>query len=131
MLVVQEKSVNGARRLLVNATEQGEPQGPVTVQLTESKAYQVTVFPIREGMGILESNVAYTVEIVLDVVGARWVSVGKKMFGPPPFRPLCIIIMYFHICIQMICSALAMQAHQPQQCSLLTLHPHQCWTCFQ
>ena len=47
----------------MNTTEQGEPQGPVSVHVAESGAYQVTVFPIREGMGILESNVAYTEEI--------------------------------------------------------------------
>ena len=52
----------------MNTTEQGEPQGPVTVQVTVGGAYQVTVFPIREGMGILESNVAYTEEIAVEVV---------------------------------------------------------------
>ena len=51
----------------MNSTEQEEPQGPVTVQVTVGGAYQVTVFPIREGMGILESNVAYTEEIVVDI----------------------------------------------------------------
>ena len=67
MLVVQEKSVNGARRLLVNSTEQVEPQGPVTVEVAGGGAYQVTVFPIREGMGVLDSNVAYSEEIAVGV----------------------------------------------------------------
>ena len=52
----------------MNSTEQGEPLGPVTVQVEVGGAYQVTVFPIREGMGILESNVAYTEEIAVGVV---------------------------------------------------------------
>ena len=63
LLVVQKKS---ARGLLVNTTEQGEPQEPVTVQLEVGGKYQVTVFPISEGMGILESDVAYAVEITVD-----------------------------------------------------------------
>ena len=49
----------------MNTTEQGKPQGPVTVQVGESGVYQVTVFPIREGLGILESEVAYTDEIAV------------------------------------------------------------------
>ena len=77
MLVVQEKSVNGARRLLVNSTEQGEPQGPVTVQVAVGGAYQATVFPIREGMGILESNVAHREEIVVLSVTASTTTASR------------------------------------------------------
>ena len=69
LLVVLHKSVNDMRKLLVNTTEQMQRQGPVTVQVGVGGVYQVTVFPIREGMGILESNVAYTEEVVLDTAG--------------------------------------------------------------
>ena len=65
LLVVQEKSTDGVRRLLVNTTEPGKPQGPVTVQVAMGQAYQVTVFPVREELGILDSTVAYTMEIRL------------------------------------------------------------------
>ena len=51
----------------MNTTEQGEPQGPVTVQVIGRGAYHVTVFPIREGLGILDSNVAYRMEITAGV----------------------------------------------------------------
>ena len=67
LFVVQDKSVNGVRRLLVNTTAPGQPLGPVTVQVTVGGVYQVSVFPIRERMGILDSNVAYTMEIELAV----------------------------------------------------------------
>lgn len=39
----------------------------MTLQLAVGGAYQATVFLIREGMGILESNVAYTEEIEVGV----------------------------------------------------------------
>jgi hypothetical protein len=65
--VVQEKSISGVKKLLVNTTEPGQPQGPVTVQAVVRGQHQVTVFPIREGMGILDSGVAHSMEIVLSV----------------------------------------------------------------
>jgi hypothetical protein len=70
VLVVQKKSIKGARRLLVNNTEQGQPSGPVTVMVADRGHYQATVFPTREAVGILDSNVAYSMEIEVGVVDA-------------------------------------------------------------
>ena len=64
-LVVQEKHVDEVRRLLINTTQTGQPQGPVTVQVAMGGAYHVAVFPVKEELGILNSSVAYTIEIQL------------------------------------------------------------------
>ena len=57
----------------MNTTEQGEPQGPVTVQMPEGGAYHVTVFPIRVRTGIVDSNVAYAMDIA--VTTGMWVYI--------------------------------------------------------
>ena len=74
----------------MNSTEQEEPQGPVTVQVTVGGAYQVTVFPIREGMGILESNVVHTEEIAVDIAVY---STGLCMYGAW-YSKSCAIMYY-------------------------------------
>ena len=70
LLVVQEKSIISVRRLLVNTSKQNQPQGPVTVDVTEEGLHQVSVFPIRGGMGILDSSVAYRADIAVDVAAS-------------------------------------------------------------
>ena len=67
LMTVQRRSVDKARRLLVNRTLDGQIQGPVTVAVGEFGAsYQVTIFPTKRSTGILgfsPNTVPYTAEI--------------------------------------------------------------------
>ena len=53
----------------MNTTEQGEPQGPVTVQVAVGGVYHVTVFPSKRS-GIFYSNVAFEAEVVVSVTAS-------------------------------------------------------------
>ena len=58
LVIVQKNSI---RELLVNQTR----QGPVTVQVQGSGIYHVTIFPIYEDTGIINSTMVYSGQIVV------------------------------------------------------------------
>lgn len=56
---------NSSRVHKLSVTQTRDRQSPATIQVDESGTYQVTIFPIREGTGILYTNVEYTEKVVL------------------------------------------------------------------
>ena len=51
---MQLSNANEVQKLYVNQST--DPHTPVTVEVEKDGPYQVTIFPIREGRGILDSN---------------------------------------------------------------------------
>ena len=50
----------------VNINQSMDLQTPVTVEVEESGVYQVTIFAIKEGTGILGSNVGYMEQVLVN-----------------------------------------------------------------
>ena len=65
-MVVQRDSISKARTLLVNSTLSERPLEPVTVTILEDGVYQVTIFAIREGIGIVGADVEYSTQITMN-----------------------------------------------------------------
>ena len=65
-MVVQRDSIPKARTLLVNSTPSERPLEPVTLTILEDGVYQVTIFAIREGIGIVGSDVEYSTQITMN-----------------------------------------------------------------
>ena len=57
-VIVQLKSASGVQKLYSNQSM--DPHTPVTVEVERDGLYQVTVFPITEGRGILDSSTIHT-----------------------------------------------------------------------
>lgn len=60
-VVAQMRNFSEVHKLYTN--QSANRLNLVTVQVGENGEYQVTIFPMREGMGILTSNVEYTQQI--------------------------------------------------------------------
>ena len=60
-IIVQSELSIG--QLLVNETRQDAPGGPVVVQLIESGNHHVTIFPKNVESGLVNSVLAYSIEL--------------------------------------------------------------------
>ena len=58
-MIVQRNMLNQVHKLYVEQTT----HTTATVEVEETGVYQVSIFPLREGTGILDSNVEYTQQV--------------------------------------------------------------------
>ena len=70
MVIVQRNDVNIKRagQLLVGETLQGEPNGPVTIQVEENRLYHVAIFPKSAEGGVVNSALAYSAGVTTAVM---------------------------------------------------------------
>lgn len=61
-------------RLYANQTR--DRQTPAIVLVEESGTYHITIFAIREGMGILDTNVEYTGKVMVPVMDNSTITQG-------------------------------------------------------
>lgn len=81
-MIAQQKSPNQVHKLIVNETRNRETV--VTLQAEEDEVYEVVIFPIREGNGILDSDMEYS-EVVMvnnsnkDTTSNALIVIGNKV----------------------------------------------------
>ena len=63
-VIVQLSNASEVQKLYSNQSM--DPHTPVTVEVERDGLYQVTIFPIREGRGILDSTAVYSRLLVVD-----------------------------------------------------------------
>ena len=63
-MIVQLNNVTEAHKLLINGTTGHLSPGPVTVQVKENGIYHVAIFPIRMDMGITDTIIAHSLELL-------------------------------------------------------------------
>ena len=61
-MIAQLSNASEAQKLYVNQSM--DPHTPVTVEVERDGLHQVTIFPIREGRGILDSNAEHLLVLV-------------------------------------------------------------------
>ena len=62
-MIIQSTNVSEVHKLYVNQSV--DLHTPVTVPVERDGEYQVSIIAIREGMGILESGVGYTQQVMM------------------------------------------------------------------
>ena len=65
--VIAHLASNSSHRLYVEETT--HTTATATVEVEETGVYQVSIFPLREGTGILDSNVEYTQQVDVSAPG--------------------------------------------------------------
>ena len=74
-VIVQSTNVSEVHKLYVNQSM--DLHTPVTVPLERDGGYEVSIFAIREGMGILRSGVGYTEQVMVHTSVIMFTTSGQ------------------------------------------------------
>ena len=79
-MIVQLNNATEVHKLFTNYTTEHLSPEPVTVQVNESGTYHVAIFPIMGEMGIVDTNLIYSKELLVNGKFVEYMCVTYRWY---------------------------------------------------